>query len=82
MNRLFHYKRQPLTVTDKQAGVGNYSTDQKKFTGHMFNIKLEEKSYKMSFKALPFKIQWSKNRQGGEGHNVLLLSPGADRVNY
>ena len=43
MNRLFHYKRQPLTVTDKQAGVGNYSTDQKKFTGHMFNIKLEEK---------------------------------------
>ena len=44
MNRLFHYKRQPLTVTDKQAGVGNYSTDQKKFTGHMFNIKLEEKS--------------------------------------
>ena len=48
----------------------------------MFNIKLEEKSYKMSFKALPFKIQWSKNQQGGEGHNVLLLSPGADRVNY
>ena len=44
MNRLFHYKRQPLTVTNKQAGVDNYSTDQKKFTGHMFNIKLEEKS--------------------------------------
>ena len=57
MNRLFHYKRQPLTVTDKQAGVGSYSTDQKKFTGHMFNIKLEEKSYKMSFKALPVKIK-------------------------
>ena len=42
----------------------NYSTDQKNFTGHMFNIKLEEKSYKMSFKALPVKI----------------VSPRADRV--
>ena len=65
MNRLFHYKRQPLTVTDKQAGVGNYSTDQKKFTGHMFNIKLEEKSYKMSFKAVPVKIHRSKKPIGG-----------------
>ena len=34
----------------------------------MFNIKLEENSYKMSFKALPVKIQWSKNRHGG--HNA------------
>ena len=34
----------------------NYSTDEKDFTGHMFNIKLEEKSYKMRFKALPVKI--------------------------
>ena len=34
----------------------------------MFNIKLEEKSYKMSFKALPVEIQQSKNRQ--EGHNM------------
>ena len=33
----------------------NYSTGQKKFTGHMFNIKLEEKSHKKSFKALPVK---------------------------
>ena len=82
MNRQFHNMRQSLMFTDKQAGVADYSTNQKNFTGHMFNIKLEEKSYKMSFKALPFKIQWSKNRQGGEGHNVLLLSPGADRVNY
>ena len=31
----------------------------------MFNIKLEEKSCKMSFKALPVKIQRSKNRQWG-----------------
>ena len=31
----------------------------------MFNIKLEEKSHKMSFKALPVKMQQSKNRQGG-----------------
>ena len=34
----------------------------------MFNIKLEEKSYKMSFKALPVEIQQSKNRQ--EEHNM------------
>ena len=33
----------------------------------MFNIKLEEKSYKMNFKALPVKIQRSKNQQGGGG---------------
>ena len=31
----------------------------------MFNIKLEEKSYKMSFKAVPVKIQWSKKPIGG-----------------
>ena len=36
----------------------------------MFNTKLEEKSNKMSFKALPVKIQWSKNRQGGWQHNM------------
>ena len=30
----------------------------------MFNLKLEKKSYKMSFKALPVTIQQSKNRQG------------------
>ena len=29
MNRQFHNKRQSLTVTDKQAGLANYSTDQK-----------------------------------------------------
>ena len=52
MNRQFHNMRQSLTVTGKQAGVGDYSTDQKKLTGHMFNIKLEEKPYKMSFKAI------------------------------
>ena len=40
----------------------------------MFNIKLEEKSYKMSFKALLVKIQRSKT-DSGEGHN-----PGADRI--
>ena len=41
MNRKFHNKRQSLTVTDKQAGVADYSTDQKNFTGEIFNIKLE-----------------------------------------
>ena len=30
--------------------------DQKNFNGHMFHIKLEEKSYKMNLKALPVKI--------------------------
>ena len=53
----------------------NYLTDQKNDTGHMFNIKLEKKSYKMSFKALPVKIQRSKNK----GHNVGGTIPGADR---
>ena len=52
-----------------------YSIDQKNFTGHMFNIKLEEKSYKMSLTALPVKIQWSKSRQGG-----TICPPGVDRV--
>ena len=45
----------------------NYSTDQKNFTRYIFNLNLEEKSYKMSFKALPVKIEWSKNQQGGWG---------------
>ena len=31
----------------------------------MFNTKLEEKSYKVSFKALPVKRQRSKNQQRG-----------------
>ena len=56
MNRQFHNKWQSLTVTNK-----HYSTDQKNVTGHLFNIKLEEKSYKMSFKTLLVKIQRSKN---------------------
>ena len=30
----------------------------------MFNVKLEEKSCKMNFTAVPVKIQRSKNRQG------------------
>ena len=47
----------------------NYSTDQKHFTGHMSNIKLVEKSHKMSFNALPVKIQQSKNRDRRE-YNV------------
>ena len=44
----------------------------------MFNIKLEEKSHKMSFKALPVKIQRSKNRQGK--HSVPPPLPSPDRV--
>ena len=46
----------------------------KKFYRHMFNIKLEEKSNKISFKVLLVRIQWSKNRQGH------IVRPGADRV--
>ena len=59
----------------------NYSADKKNFTGHMFNIKLEEKSNKMSFKAVPVKIQWSKARQEGT-QCVPPLSPGADIVKW
>ena len=55
----------------------NYSTDQKIFAGHMFNIRLEEKLYKMSFKALPVKIQRSKNRQWV---TQCAPPPGVDRV--
>ena len=46
----------------------------------MFNIRLEKKSYNMSFKALPVKIQCLKNRQGR--HNVPRppTSNGADKV--
>ena len=69
--RQFHNKWQSLTVTDKQAGGADYSTDQKNFTDHMFNIKLEEKSYKMSFRILPLKIQRSKNRQGAQCDEVF-----------
>ena len=47
----------------------NYLTDQKYFTGQIFNIKLKEKLYKMSFKALPVKIQKIQrpktDKQGG-----------------
>ena len=53
MNRQFHNKQQSLTVTGKQETVDKLFDWSKNFTGHMFNTKLEEKSYKMSFKALP-----------------------------
>ena len=46
----------------------------------MFNIKFEETSYKMSFKALPFKIQQSKNRQGRGEQNVPPLQQIGSRV--
>ena len=68
MNWQFHNKRQPLTVTDKQTDLGKLFDWSKNFTGQMFNIRLEKKSYNMSFKAPPVKIQCLKNRQGR--HNV------------
>ena len=46
----------------------------------MFNMKLEEKSYKMCFKALPVKVQRSKNQQGRGGGEHNVSSPRADRV--
>ena len=63
MNRQFYNKRHSLTVTDKQSVWANYSIDQNNFAGHLFSIK----SYKMSFKILPVKIQQSKNLQGQIG---------------
>ena len=58
-----------------QLGKGfSRSFDQKNFTGYMFNIKLEEKSYKVSVKALLVKIQRSKNRQGGAQCAFFLFS--------
>ena len=71
MNRQFYNKRHSLTVTDKQSVWANYSIDQNNFAGHLFSIKLEEKSYKMSFKILPVKIQQSKNLQGQIGLNQI-----------
>ena len=71
MNQQFHNKQQSLTATNKQASVGKLFDWSKKFNGHVFNIKFEEKSYKMSFKALPVKTHQSKNQWGrGGGHNA------------
>ena len=60
MNRQFHItsdscRRSPINTPANYSA--NYSTDYKNFTGHMFNIKLEQKPHKMSFKAPPVKIQ-------------------------
>ena len=64
MNQQSHNKQQLLTVTNKQAAVSKLFYSSRKFYWSRinFDIKLEEKSCKMSFKALPVKIQWSKNR--------------------
>ena len=53
----------------------NYLTDQKSFTGHMFNIKLEEKPHKMSFKVLPVKTHKLQrdNRQGEINSAYLFI---------
>ena len=59
------------------ASYSTVSTDQKNSTGHMFSIKLEEKSHEMNLKALPVKTQLSKNPQGG---TMYLPPPRSDRV--
>ena len=46
----------------------------------MFNIKLEEISSKMSFKALPVKMQQSKNQQGRGTLRPTTPCLRADRV--
>ena len=80
MNRQFHNKQLSLMVTNKQGNVGKlFDWSKKKFNGHMFHIKLEEMSYKMSFKALSVKIQWSKSQELGGGGGVQC-APRADRV--
>ena len=53
-----------LTVTDKQAGVAKLLDWPKKWTGQSLNVKLQENSYKKSFKALPVKTQWLQSLQG------------------
>ena len=65
MNRQFHNNRQPLTVTDIQGGVSKLFHWSNKIAGHMINIKLEEKSYKNNFKAVPDKTQQSSNQHRG-----------------
>ena len=77
MNWHFYNKQQSLTGTAKQAGVGKLFDWSKKFTGHMFNIKLEENSYNMSFKALSVKYNVQKTGQGGGGGGgIMCLPPG------
>ena len=77
MNRQFLDKLSLLMVTDKQANLGKLIDWPKKFTGHMFSIKLEKKSNEMSFKTLPVKIQWSKTDREDWGTICRL---GRDRV--
>ena len=64
MNRQFHNKGQSLTITDKQAGVDKLFDGSKIY--YWSHINLEEKSHKMSFKALSVKLQQSKktDREG------------------
>ena len=59
-DKAIHRLRKKWWITPLSA---NYSTDQKNFTGLMFNIKSEKKSWKMSFKALPVKTQRLKNNR-------------------
>ena len=73
MNRQFHKKRQSLKVTDKQAGVGKLFGKSKKkkkknWSHAQYKIRAKVKKKKMSFKALPFKIQCSKNRHERWAH--------------
>ena len=77
-NQQFHDKRQSWTFTNKQVSVGKLFDWSKEIFWSHVQHKLEKKSYKTSFKALPVEIQGSKNGQGGT--QCSLPSPGADRV--
>ena len=79
MNRQFLVSDSRWRPPTNKSVWQNYSPHQKKFTGHMLNIKLEEKSKKMIFKSLLVKTQWSKNRQWGT-LCCPSLPAGTDRV--
>ena len=68
MNQQFHKKENVVDVYRQTSWSGQIMGHiKKKFTGHMFNINIKKKSYKMCFKSLPFKIECSKNQQSSQG---------------
>ena len=56
MNRQFHKKRQSLKVTDKQAGVGKFSANQKKknWSHAQYKIRAKVKKKKNEFQSSTF----------------------------
>ena len=74
MNRQFHKKRQSLKVTDKQAGVGKLfgkSKKNKKKTGHMLNIKLEQKWKKKKWVSKLYLLKYSVQKTDMRGGHIV-----------